>query len=199
MDKCLGEVSLTEEELQAISAAIEIRAYKAGTILLEAGEIATECYLNLKGCVRQYYFIDGEEKTTFFYTEDQPIASFASATKKMPSTHYLSCVEDTVLSVMSFEKEEKLYKKYPRFESLCRIGVEEQLGDYQEILAKYITSSPEERYLNLLETRPDLLNRVPQYQLASYLGVKPESLSRIRKRIMLKPGVNVKLAQVSMT
>jgi hypothetical protein len=63
------------------------------------------------------------------------------------------------------------------------MSMEDDFGEQQEALAKFITSSPEARYKNLLETRPDLIQRVPQYHLASYLGVKPESLSRIRKRI----------------
>jgi len=79
-----------------------------------------------------------------------------------------------------------MYKRFPMLESLSRISLQEELHNYQEMLATYITTSPEERYLNVLKYRPELLNRVPQYQLASYLGVTAESLSRIRKRIMLK-------------
>jgi CRP-like cAMP-binding protein len=66
------------------------------------------------------------------------------------------------------------------------MAVEEELGKSQESMATLLLLSPEERYLHLLNTRPELLDRVPQYQLASYLGIKPESLSRIRKRIMEK-------------
>ena len=76
-----------------------------------------------------------------------------------------------------------MYRLFPRIESLCRIETEKKLGQFRELMAFYLASSPEERYLNLLNTRPNLLTRVPQYQLASYLGVKPESLSRIRGRI----------------
>ncbi len=79
-----------------------------------------------------------------------------------------------------------MFQVFPHFESICRVAVEDELGKNQEKLASYIIKSPEERYLELLETRPDLLDRVPQYQLASYLGIKPESLSRIRKRIMVR-------------
>lgn len=184
--KCISENGvLSDEEIEAAYNASQIRTYEKGTILLRAGEIARECYYTLEGCIRQYYLRDGEEKTTFFYTEGQTIASLTGA-KKMPSQFYLSCVEDTTLSVLTFEKEEELYKKYPRVESISRTGAQELLRHYQEMLAAYITSSPEERYLNLLENRPELLNRVPQYQLASYLGIKPESLSRIRKRIMVQ-------------
>ena len=62
----------------------------------------------------------------------------------------------------------------------------EKINDAKDEWSQFITSSPEERYLNLLETKPSLLNRVPQHQIASYLGMKPQSLSRIRKRLMNK-------------
>ena len=77
-----------------------------------------------------------------------------------------------------------MYNRFPILESMSRVALVEELNNYQEMLSTYITTSPEERYLNLLKFRPELLNRVPQYQLASYLGVTPESLSRIRKRIL---------------
>lgn len=185
MKKSISEnFSLSDEGVEEIFKTIQFRSYQAGDILLNAGAIAWDCCLILKGCVRQYHLVEGEEKTTFFYTEGQWFASHNSANKKIPVNHSLSCVEDTILSVMNIEKEQELYHKYPEFESACRTGVEEQLGIYQELLVSYMTSTPKERYLNLLKTTPDLLHRVPQYQIASYLGVTPETLSRIRKRIM---------------
>jgi CRP-like cAMP-binding protein len=78
------------------------------------------------------------------------------------------------------------FQKFPHLEPASRMAVEEELGKSQDRLSNYIINSPEERYLQLLKTRPELLERVPQYQLASYLGVTPESLSRIRSRIMGK-------------
>ena len=177
---------LSEEQTQIVAECIPVRTYKKGTVLLREGQISTECYFTIKGCVRHYYLVDGEEKTTFFYTEDQSIASLHSYLNKVPADHFLSCVEDTTLAVLSYEKEKELYKRFPGFESLCRVAMEEDYGKQQDTLAGYITRSPEERYLHLLKNRPEILNRVPQYHLASYLGVKPESLSRIRKRIFTK-------------
>lgn len=187
MIKCISENKLlSQEEVEDITQAIRVEQFKKGTVLLKAGEIAKDCYLLLKGCVRQYYVVDGNEKTTSFFVEGQGFSSFKSASKGIPSNHFLECVEDVSLAVLSVKKELELYQKYPNFESLSRSGMEEQLGDYQEMLAKFVTSKPEERYLELLEKRPDLINRIPQYQLASYLGVSPETLSRIRKRIFTK-------------
>ena len=73
----------------------------------------------------------------------------------------------------------------PRLESIIRFELEKNAGKEHDHLSKFISSSPEERYLDLQENRPDLFNRIPQHQIASYLGIKPESLSRIRKRIIL--------------
>lgn len=183
----ISDMPLTQEEGNIVKECIPVKTYKKGTILLEAGQVSTECYFVMSGCVRHYYITEeGEEKTTFFYTEEGSVASLTSYMNQTPADHYFACLEDCVLAVLGYEKEKELYQRFPRFESLCRVGMEKNFGAHQEMLAKFITQSPEQRYLNLLQTRPDLMNRVPQHQLASYLGVKPESLSRIRKRIALK-------------
>lgn len=177
-------LELTEEEAEIINKNIPIKHFKKGTVLLKAGDIAIECYFNLKGCVREYYLTEeGEERTTQFFTEEDSIAALTSYVNQTPADQYFECVEDCTLSVLNYYKERALYEIIPEFERLCRVSIEDDFGKHQKKLAKFITSSPKERYLDLLENRPDLLNRVPQYHLASYLGVTPESLSRIRKRV----------------
>jgi len=176
---------MSDAEFDQIFELINIRSRQKGKVLLQEGQIGNTCYFVLRGCVRQYYLIDGVEKTTSFFTEGMPVNSTVTFENK-PSKFYLACNEDCVLIEGRPEDEQIFMEKMPRMEMLNRIGVEMELQKSQEKLADYILSSPEERYLNLLETRPDLLDRVPQYQLASYLGVTPESLSRIRKRIMAK-------------
>ena len=178
--------SLNEEEIKAISENINIRSIKKGTILLNEGSISKECYSVLKGLVRQYYIKDGEEKTTAFFTEGQAVASFSSYINQTPSKHYLVCVEDCSLTVGSKEKEKQMIAKFPKLESIIRSEMEKNAGLAQEEMATFITSSPEERYINLIKNRSELLNRVPQHQIASFLGIKPESLSRLRKRIVSK-------------
>ncbi|GEN10050.1 hypothetical protein MFU01_50870 [Myxococcus fulvus] len=86
------------------------------------------------------------------------------------------------------ERESDLYARFPRFESISRRAMEQVLAEQQDRLTSYVIDTPEQRYLRLLATRPDLLQRIPQYQLASYVGVKPESLSRIRKRLASRGG-----------
>ncbi len=179
-------ITLNEVEKKAVIDEIPIRTFKKGTVLLKEGQISTTCYFNLKGLVRQYQLIDGEEKTTFFYTEEQGIADPEGAANNTASKCYWICEEDTTLTIGSYDAEEDFYKRFPKFETLCRILSAKYFGTYQELLNSYIINSLEKRYLDLLKNRPELIERVPQYQLASYLGVKPESLSRIRKRILAK-------------
>jgi len=94
------------------------------------------------------------------------------------------CSEITTVAILRDDKEKELYQKFPRFEIFCRTGMEEMMGQKQEQLTEFMVLNPEQCYLKLRNERPDLLNRVPQYQIASYLGIKPETLSRIRARII---------------
>ena len=94
------------------------------------------------------------------------------------------CSEDTTVVITLTEKEKKLYEKFPRFKEFCLEEMDRIIGEQREKLTEFYRLKPEERYVKLQEERPDLLNRVPQYQIASYLGIKPETLSRIRARML---------------
>ena len=177
--------SLSDELINVIVENSDIRSYKKGTILLREGELSNECYLILKGCIRSYLIKNGEEKIIEFYTEEQPVSP-VNFGKKTPSEHYFECIEDTFACVSTPENESEMFSNFPQIESACRIVAESIIGSYQASLAEYRTTSAEERYLKLLKERPELIQRVPQYQLASYLGIKPESLSRIRRRLNKK-------------
>jgi CRP-like cAMP-binding protein len=177
---------LTEEEAAAIAATMLIRQYPKGHVLLREGQISTEAYFVVEGCVRQYYIVDGEERTLNVFTEDQWVISINSFGKDLPSTHFMACCEDTSLVVGNRQKEEDLYRQFPKFETISRKVMEKVFAEQQEIMGSYFTDTPEQRYVKLLNTRPELIQRIPQYLLASYIGVKPESLSRIRKRMTLK-------------
>lgn len=175
---------LTDDEIDIIVDNANIKSFKKGTVLLREGQVARECYFVLKGLVREYYIKDGEERTTNFFTELEPVNSFTSHTSGKASKHFLVCVEDCALTVGTDSLEQEMCQRIPRLESIIRQEVENNTGKMQDEMAKFITSTPEELYADLVENRPELLNRVPQHQIASYLGVKPETLSRIRKRML---------------
>lgn len=178
-------ISLTEDEKNVLLSLDLFRSVKKGTVLLKEGEKSKESYFVLKGCIRVYYIIDGEEKTTDFYTEMEALTPHC-VVNKTPSEHFISCVEDSILLVSNSDMETEVNSKFPKFEIMCRKLSEELLAKQRIDFDEFKTSSPEQRYLNLLQKRPDLLQRVPQHQLASYLGIKPQSLSRLRARILEK-------------
>lgn len=181
--KYISKYTPVSKELEeAIVKSKFIKFFKKGTLLIEEGKQSTECFFILKGCVRRYYIKDGEEKTTEFYTEEQAIPSNLSS-KNNVANYSLECVEDVVAAASTPELEADMYRKFPDLESLTRVMNETIMVNYVETFAEFKMASPEERYLTLLKTRPELMQRVPQHQIASYLGIKSESLSRIRKRI----------------
>ncbi len=178
-------ISLTEDEKNALVSLDLFRSVKKGTTLLHEGQKSKDSYFVLKGCIRKYYIIDGEEKTTAFYTEMDALTPHC-VINNAPSEYFISSVEDSILTVSNAEMELEVNSKFPKFEIMCRILSEELLAKQQINFDEFKTSSPEQRYLNLVQKRPDLIQRVPQHQLASYLGIKPQSLSRLRARILEK-------------
>lgn len=176
--------TLNAEEQQAIVEDIRVQEYKKGTKLLSQGDVPTKCYFVLKGCVRQYLIDEtGKEVTSNFYTEEQAVSIFNYHKQDKSSAYSLTCLEDCILVVGDLDAEKDMFHKYAQLETMTRKMVEENLGEVQDEWASFIASAPEERYKALLSKRPHLVDRVPQHQLASYLGITPESLSRIKKRI----------------
>lgn len=163
---------------------IQIEPFKKGTVLFRQGEVPTKCYFILKGCVRQYSIDEaGREVTSNFYTEEQAIAVFNHHKDDKASEFTFTTVEDSVMVVGELNTEKDMYSKYTQLETMTRKMIEESFSEVQREFADFIASSPEARFKALLTKRPSLIDRVPQHQLASYLGITPESLSRIKKRM----------------
>lgn len=175
-----------EKEINAIVEHTRMESFKKGTIIIKEGQICNKCYFVLKGCVRQYQLINGNEKTTGFFIEGQTAVLYSSYLEKKPSDYYLSCVEDSILTVGTREQEQELHKQYPHLEHLIYALLPQDFTKAQEYIALLSNYVPEERYLLLMQKQPELMNRVPLHQLASLIGVTPESFSRIRKRILMK-------------
>lgn len=178
-------ISLTEDEKNALISLNLFHSVKKGATLLHEGQKSKDSYFVLKGCIRKYYIVDGEEKTTAFFTELDALTPHC-VINKAPSEYFVSCVEDSIITVSNSDMEVEINSKFPKFEIMCRMLSEELLAKQQINFDEFKTSSPEQRYLNLIQKMPDLIQRVPQHQLASYLGIKPQSLSRLRSRVMEK-------------
>lgn len=178
-------VDLTEDEKQVLLDLDIFRSVKKGEILLSEGEKSQQGYFVLKGCLRVYYNLDGVEKTTAFYTEMEGVTP-SCVTSKKPSEYYVSATEDSIITVSTPDMEQEVFEKFPKFEKLCRLLSEDLLAKNQIDFDQFKTSTPEQRYQSLIDNRPDLIQRVPQHQLASFLGITPQSLSRLRSRMLKK-------------
>jgi len=178
-------ISLTEDEKNALLSLDLFHSVKKGTILLKEGQNTLNSFFVLKGCIRSYYIKDGEEKTTAFYTEMEALTP-PCVISKTPSDYYISCIEDCILLISNSDMAEEVNTRFPKFEIMCMKFSEELLAKERIEFDEFKTSSPEQRYLNLMRKRPELIQRIPQHQLASYLGIKPQSLSRLRARILEK-------------
>lgn len=179
-----GFPQLKEPVIEQLVNMIPVIAPEKGTLLVKEGEVPKECYFVLKGLVREYRFVDGTERTTEFYTEKNGTVSSHHYTEQTPSAFYLECAEDCLLIAGNMEIDTAHYEQFPELIDITKRVLENGLNRAKNNYSKFILSSPKERYLHFMETRPDLLNRVPLHQIASYLGMTPESLSRIRKRIV---------------
>ncbi|QKX03897.1 Crp/Fnr family transcriptional regulator [Aquimarina sp. TRL1] len=177
---------LNQKEIDLLKDTVSIRSYKKNEILFAEGKVATSMYFVLQGWVRLFYNVNGNDKTAFFYTEGKFICAGESFAKQVPARENYQVLEDTVL--VHFEKEniEKLLQYSSKFELISRLATEDELITYQKIVASFVTQSPEQRYRDLLNKNGVIFHKVPQQYIASFLGVSPETLSRIKKRVLTK-------------
>lgn len=152
------------------------------TILLEEGKVADKLYLIRKGCLRLFFYNEGKDITFQFFFEGDFVASFDSLHKCTPSFFYLESIEPTELTVIN---RDDFYTLINNDSSLRRL-YEEKLIDrfhtYQQLFLSRIKNTPQQRYEELLKEYHNIVKRIPQHYIASYLGITPVSLSRIRNR-----------------
>ena len=181
-----GFEEISAEQLPLIAETLPVETYKKKSVLLSEGEIPQACFFVLKGCVREYTTIEGVEKTTQIYTEKKGAISSRHFVNQTPSEFGLICLEDCVLLKGNDSINENNLQQFPVLNKIVSKMVETDLNETKAEFSVYITSTPQERYEHFLTSSPDLINRVPQHYIANLLGIKPESLSRIRKRIAEK-------------
>lgn len=161
-----------------------VKEVPAGTILLFEDDIATKLFIVIKGCLRTYFIKDGGiEITSQFFIEGQMVASFESAITGTPSRQTIDAIEDSILGMIQIKYlNEMVRESSPAKDYLIRFLMS-RLKDYMNQQASFILDNPEKRYIKLLHDNPELVSRLPQQYIASYLGITPVSLSRIRTRI----------------
>jgi CRP-like cAMP-binding protein len=175
-----------DSELEIIMPYFEMRKFKKKAILLDIGKVSNEVFYIIKGCIRLYCEKDGEELSTYFFTENMFAGSYDSFLSRKTSKVAIETLEECEVLVLTHEAQEKLYDIFPKMNEFIRKAIEQRFVLLHDLFISYLLNSPEERYLTLLNDRPDLLQRIPQHQIASFIGVTPVSLSRIRNRITKK-------------
>lgn len=177
---------LSDTEKSALAEKLNVKYFKKKTILQKEGDVPHSCFFVLKGCIRQYCMMEGVEKTLEFYTADNAAISSDDYLNQKPSAFSLVCTEDSIILVGEQERDAKLIAEFPKLPTILMQVTEKEWLKAQSRLSLFKLSSPEKRYEDFLKQRPDLIQRVPASQIASYLGITPESLSRIRKRLLSK-------------
>jgi len=174
---------LEDEDLQTFISKFTPVSLKKGDYFIKDGEISRKIAFIISGSMLCVYNKDGNEVFDEFSLDREFITDYQSFLTNGPADKDVRCLEDTELMVISYEDLQKLYKQKPIFEKVGRLMAEALFMSWQQKANSLMLDDAEARYLKLITRRPDLPQRVPQYLIASYLGVKPETLSRIRKKI----------------
>lgn len=153
------------------------------TILVKEGAIAKKAYFIIKGSIRFFYLSNGIEVTGNIFTENMFSTSHDSFLLQIPSKYTLETIENVRALVFTFKEMQGLILKVPKVQELISKILIYRLTLAHRTIARLITLSPEERYLIILKENPEWFQRIPHYIIASYIGISPTSLSRIRKRI----------------
>lgn len=183
----LNRVKMLPEELDEFVAAFELKRIKKKQFIVQPGFTVKHRSYVAKGALRSYVIDhDGIEHTIQFAVEDWWISDINSYQYQKPATMFVVALEDSTVLQVSFEKEQWLKRRNHVYETFFRIGAERTAAFHQRRIISALTRSAEERYNDFLETYPSVAQRLPQYALASYLGMTTEFLSRIRNKKLAK-------------
>ncbi|EMR01035.1 Crp/Fnr family transcriptional regulator [Cesiribacter andamanensis] len=178
---------LSDEQLQLLAPLISPRQAEKGKILLRVGEICTYTCFVVQGCLRSYVIDEGgKEHIIQFAPENWWISEQVSLLKKEPALYFIDALEDTsylALDPQFFPEFGRLVPGAADFSAKLQLN---RLHSFQKRLVSHLSASGEQRYLSFIRTYPSLALRLPQKMIAAYLGITPESLSRIRKSLALQ-------------
>lgn len=176
-------ISLTDEEEQLINARTRALALKKKTYLLSEGDICRSNYFVEKGCLRMYYLTDkGNEQITQFALENWWLTDQMSFLMQKPSPFFIQAIEDTQVIAIDHHKQDELLLQVPKMERYFRLMMQRAYAAMQMRIKYLHDFSKEGAYHQFSTSFPAFVQRIPQYMLASYLGLTPEYLSEIRKK-----------------
>lgn len=155
-----------------------------GGFFLRPGEVSRKIAFVVQGVFHNFRSRDGQEHTFYFGREQEFIGDYSSFLPARPAVHAIQALEPARLLTISYDNLQRLYREVREGERFGRLVAEMLFVDVLGQLTSFYEEAPEERYASFVRTYPDLQQRVPQYYIASYVGVKPQSLSRIRSRAL---------------
>jgi CRP-like cAMP-binding protein len=177
---------ISEEIWSKIAPLHKFRLAKKGEILIKSGDSIDWFGMVTSGIFRFYFEKEGKEITGDFFIKGNLVASFAAYLSRNPSRIFIEALEDSSMVVITRENETEIAKILPDYYRVTKLTRDEvYVRSYERYMA-HLLDSAEDRYLNFLEKKAELLQLAPQYMIASYLGITPEALSRIRKKISQK-------------
>ena len=177
---------LSDNELEDFISKFKLIHLKKGEYFIKEGQLKKELGLIVNGCMLCYYNKDGEQVIDEFSLDYEFITDYFSYLTNSPAEKNVKCIEDTDLLVLPFEQLHSEYGNNPNFEKVGRIMAEGLFINSHQKAKSLMIDDAETRYLKLISKRSDLVQRVPQYLIASYLNIKPETLSRIRNKLSAK-------------
>jgi CRP-like cAMP-binding protein len=179
-------IRLDKIEKDFISSLAICKTYQKGDYFLRTGEVCREVGFIEKGLIR-YSGIknNGEEITFHFGKENEFTSNYQSFLNHSASQRSIQCLEDSKILAISYDNLQRLYDEVKEGQKFGRLICESLYLQVLNQIGSMYTDEPEQRYLNFINDYPDLQQRIPQYYISSYVGVKPPSLSRIRKRLSL--------------
>ena len=180
---CKTKVPLTVAELELIDQYFEIKQLKKKGFLLQGGKICNFVGFIADGTIRHFHLKDGVEKTCDISFENSWVTDFQSFLHNTAGVMNLQAMETTTVFMVTNTNLNKLYKECSKYETFGRLMAEQVAQRATEIAMSLSSEKPEERFQNFFKKQSDLFQRVPQKYIANFLGVSPESLSRIQKRI----------------
>jgi CRP/FNR family transcriptional regulator, anaerobic regulatory protein len=179
-------VSLTTNEMDCFLSKLEVRTVLKKELLLKEGTVCRNAYFINSGCLRYFYMVSGLENTGQFFFENNWYTDYESFLLNKPSKQNIEALLDCEVLCLSNTELQQLYIEVPKFERFGRLMAENTLIAIKNKNEMLLNETAEERYLNLIKDRPKVFERIPLHYIASYLGIKAPSLSRIRKRLAQK-------------
>jgi len=158
------------------------RKIASKTVLLKEGEISNHIHFIKRGCLRLWFNKDGKDITFQFFFEGQAVASIESFLSNQPSMFTLESIEPSTIFSIGKENFEQLQQFFPQMKESFHEILFQRFRNYSQLFLSRIKDSPQERYEDLIKNHPEIIRRIPQHYIASYLGITPISLSRIRNR-----------------